>query len=243
MNILSYVNRIPEFSDLNFKKASYICGSFLLIVVLFFIYEVFTVADFGIDVEWNIFKSAWFSILFPIGLVLAIVNWGKFGHWSMQAYNVYKDEYGKKYVEKNNDIMEVMFNSILLPLLGHFLIEPTIYACLIYYPLMCVFALLDVILPYAISLLLLALSVGVLMSSRYFMQVRYRSLAIVCITVVVGGGLLWASIKMNQSRNPQIEMSQPQNQSSDDELFDKQVTKEQTEQKSAVIDEMFEDVD
>ena len=75
------------------------------------------------------------------------------------------------------------------------------------------------------------------------MQMRYRSLAVVCITVLVGGGLLWASIEMNQSRNPQIEMSQPQNQSSDDEMFDKQVTKEQTEQKSEVIDEMFEDVD
>jgi len=250
MNILSYVNRIPEFSDLNFKRASYICGSFLLVVVLFFIYEVFTVADFGIDVEWNIFKSAWFSILFPIGLVLAIVNWGKFGHWSMQAYNVYKDEYGKKYVEKNNDIMEVMFNSILLPLLGHFLIEPTIYACLIYYPLMCVFALLDVILPYAISLLLLALTVGVLMSSRYFMQVRYRSLAIVCITVVVGGGLLWASINMEQSKHAQIEIHQPTGASEND-MFNEAETKtegiddmfDETETKVEEIDDMFKDVD
>ena len=65
---------------------------------------------------------------------------------------------------------------------------------------MCVFALLDVILPYAISLLLLVLSVGVLMSSRYFMQMRYRSLVIVCITVFVGGGLLWASINMKQTK-------------------------------------------
>jgi len=243
MNVLSYLKKIPEFSDSNFIKASYVCGGILFAIVLFFIYEIFTAADFGISIEWNIFESAWFGILFPIGLVLAIVNWGKFGHWGGQPYNVYQDGYGKKYVEKNNDLIDNLFSHILLPLLGHFMIEPALYACIIYYPLMCVFALLDVILPYAISLLLLVLSVGVLMSSRYFMQMRYRSLAVVCITVLVGGGLLWASIEMNQSRNPQIEMSQPQNQSSDDEMFDKQVTKEQTEQKSEVIDEMFEDVD
>lgn len=243
MNISSYLKKIPEFSDTNFIKASYICGGVLSAIVIFFIIEMFSADDFGINIEWNIFESAWFGILFPIGFVLAIVNWGKFGHWSMQAYDVYKDEYGRKYTKKNQDMIETMFNSIIWPFVGHFMIEPALYACIIYYPLMCVFAILDALLPYVISLALIALSAGVLFSSRYFMQMRYRSLAVVCITVLVGGGLLWASIEMNQSRNPQIEMSQPQNQSSDDKMFDKQVTKEQTEQKSEVIDEMFEDVD
>ena len=85
-------------TDKNFIKASYICGGILSASVLFFIFEMFTVADFGISIEWNIFESAWASILFPVGFVLAIINWGKFGHWSMQAYDVYKDSSGKKYV-------------------------------------------------------------------------------------------------------------------------------------------------
>jgi hypothetical protein len=243
MNISSYLKKLPEFSDSNFVKASYICGGVLSGIVVFFIIEMFSADDFGIDIEWNIFESAWFGILFPIGFVLAIVNWGKFGHWSMQSYYVYKDDWGRKYTKKNNDIIDTMFNSIIWPLVGHFLIEPTIYVCIIYYPLMCIFALLDVFLPYVISLTLIALSAGVLFSSRYFIQMRYRSLVVVCITVLVGGGLLWASIEMNQSRNPQIEISQSFNQLSDDEMFGEQGIKEQTEQKSVVIDEMFEDVD
>lgn len=235
MNISSYLKRIPEFSDSNFIKASYICGGILSVIVLFFIFEMFSVDDFGISVEWNIFESAWFSILFPIGFVLAIVNWGKFGHWSMQAYDVYKDEYGRKYTKKNQDIIETMFNSIIWPLVGHFLIEPALYACIIYYPLMCVFALLDVILPYAISLLLVALSVSIFMSHRYFMQIRYRSLAIVCITIFVGGGLLWASINMEQSKHPHVEIEQS-TEIPNSNMFG------EPETKPVEIDEMFDGV-
>ena len=222
-------------TDSNFIKASYICGGILSAIVLFFIFEMFSVDDFGISVEWNIFESAWFSILFPIGFVLAIVNWGKFGHWSMQAYDVYKDEYGRKYTKKNQDIIETMFNSIIWPLVGHFLIEPALYACIIYYPLMCVFALLDVILPYAISLLLVALSVSIFMSHRYFMQIRYRSLAIVCITIFVGGGLLWASINMEQSKHPHVEIGQS-TEIPNSNMFG------EPETKPVEIDEMFDGV-
>ena len=238
-NISSYLKKIPEFSDSNFVKASYICGGMLSAIVVFFIIEMFSADDFGIDIEWNIFESAWFGILFPIGFILAIVNWGKFGHWSMQAYDVYKDSSGKKYIKKNYDIIEWMFNSILLPILGHFMIEPALYACIIYYPLMCIFALLDALLPYVISLALIALSAGVLLSSRYFIQMRYRSLAVVCITVLVGGGLLWASIEMNQSRNPQITITESAKtqENSDDDMFGEENTK------PTEIDDMFKDVD
>lgn len=239
MNISSYLKKIPEFSDSNFVKASYICGGVLSAIVVFFIIEMFSADNFGLDIEWNIFESAWFGVLFPIGFILAIVNWGKFGHWSMQSYYVYKDDWGRKYTKKNNDIIDTMFNSIIWPLVGHFLIEPTIYACIIYYPLMCIFALLDALLPYVISLALIALSAGVLLSSRYFIQMRYRSLAVVCITVLVGGGLLWASIEMNQSRNPQITITESAKtqENSDDDMFGEENTK------PTEIDDMFKDVD
>lgn len=235
MNISSYLKKIPEFSDTNFIKASYICGGVLSAIVIFFIIEMFSADDFGINIEWNIFESAWFGILFPIGFVLAIVNWGKFGHWSMQAYDVYKDEYGRKYTKKNQDMIETMFNSIIWPLVGHFMIEPALYACIIYYPLMCVFAILDVLLPYVISLALLVLSVGILLSSRYFMQVRYRSLTVVCITIFVGGGLLWASINMEQSKHPQVEIEQS-TEVPNSNMFG------EPETKPVEIDEMFDNV-
>ena len=237
MNISSYLNRIPEFSDSNFVRASYICGGILSVVVIFFIIEMFSADHFGISVEWNIFESAWFGILFPIGFILAIVNWGKFGHWSMQAYDVYEDAYGRKRMKKNYDIIETMFNSIIFPLVGHFMIEPILYACVIYYPLMCVFAILDVLLPYVISLVLITLSAGVLLSSRYFMQRRYRSLAVVCITIIIGGGLSWASIEMHHSRSSQTMVTQPAPKDDPvDDMFDVQ------EDKPAEIDEMFKDM-
>ena len=134
--------------------------------------------------------------------------------------------------------METMFNSIILPLLGHFLIEPTLYACIIYYPLMCIFAILDVLLPYVISLALIVLSVGILLSSRYFMQMRYRSLAVLCITVIVGGGLLWASIEMNESRNSKTMFADPvENGNIDADMFEKQKSK------PAEVDDMFKNID
>lgn len=236
MNVSSYLKRIPEFSDRNFVKASYVCGGILSAIALFFMFEMFTVDDFGIKVQWNIFRSAWFSILFPVGFILAIVNWGKFGHWSFQTYDVYKDDFGNKYTKKNNDMIETMFNSIIMPILGHFVIEPIVYACFIYYPLMCVFALIGVILPYALSLLLIGLSVAMFYSSRYILQMRYRSLLIVCVTVLVGGGLLWASINMEQSKHPQTIMEKTVPAATENgEMF------EESKTKPAETDEMFKE--
>ena len=56
---------------------------------------------------------------------------------------------------------------------------------------------------------------------------------------MVGGGLLWASIEMNQSRNPQITITESAKtqEISDDDMFGDQETK------PAEIDEMFKDVD
>ena len=89
--------------------------------------------------------------------------------------------------------------------------------------------------PYAISLLLLVLSVGVLMSSRYFMQMRYRSLVIVCITVFVGGGLLWASINMKQTKVSQTIATEQVNIHEEDDMFNDQ------DSKPVEIDDMFND--
>lgn len=202
----SFIDRIPNFSDHNFIYASYVCGVFLTISVVFFIYEMFTTADFGITVQWNIFKSAWFSPLFGIGVILAIINWGKFGHWSAQSYNVYKDGSGKKYVERNDDISENMFTHIILPILGHFVIEPIIYACLIFYPLMCVFAILGVILPYAIALLLIGIVMIAFIGTNYTLQMRCRSLILLLVTFILTGGLTWAAINMHNTKNTQTEI-------------------------------------
>lgn len=228
----SFLNKIPEFSNQNFTYASYICGSLFTASSVFFIYEMFTYSDFGISIQWNIFKSAWFSPLFIVGIILAIVYWGRFGHWSSQTYNVYKDQNGKKYVEKDNDITENIFTHFMLPILGHFVIEPIIYACLIFYPLMCVFALLGFILPYVIAIFLIVIAIAMFLSSRYAIQIRYRSLILILITLLLGGGLTWASISMEQSKNPQAQYIEEQN----DDMFEDSTTNDST----STDDDMFE---
>lgn len=204
---MSLLNKIPELSEQSFVKASYICGGVVFACSIFFCYEMFTVADFGFDIEWNIFESVWFTPLFIIGLLLAIVNWGKFGHWGGQPYDVYKDSYGNKYTKRNDDIIENLFAHILLPILGHFVFEPIIYACLIFYPLMCVFALLDIVLPYVITLFLMGLSTFFFMSQRYMMKISHRSFILILVTLLVGGGLTWISVNMEQTKISLMEES------------------------------------
>ena len=196
----SFLGKLPDFSDRNYTYASYVCGVLVSVSSLFFIYEMFTAEDFGITVNWNIFKSAWFSPLFIVGFILAIINWGKFGHWGGQPYNVYEDGNGKKYVEKNNDITDNMFGHFILPLLGHFVIEPIIYACIIFYPLMVLFAILGIILPYAISLILIAISAGIFISKEHVSGVRYRSFVLIIATLVIAGGLTWISVNMEKAK-------------------------------------------
>lgn len=237
------LQKLPNFSDSNYSIATYICGALTMGSSLFFIYEMFTAADFGIDIEWNIFKSAWFSPLFFIGLILAIVFWGKFGHWGGQPVTVVKDNQGNKRVERNDDVVDNMFGHFILPLVGHFVIEPIVYACVIFYPLMCVFAILGVVLPYVISIVLIGISISIFLSPKHSQNAAYRSVVLILITILIGGGLTWAAWSMESSKRtenlPSVEeinnnetdngtnnetgienTATPDAQNSDDDMFD-----------------------
>lgn len=194
--IKACLQKLPEFSQKNFKLATYVCGALLSLSSIFFIYEMFTVEDFGFDVNWNIFKSAWMMPLYVVGIILAIVNWGKFGHWS--AKPVYKDEDGNIY--RNDDVVDNTFAQFLLPILGHFVFEPLVYACIIYYPVVCVLALLSAILPYVLALFILAVSVFVFLCSKYVMEVRYRSTVLVLVTVLMTTLLTWSAVNMETGK-------------------------------------------
>lgn len=198
------LDKVPSFSEANMHLACKICGGIISVSCLFFIYEMFTYDGFGITVNWNIFTSIWFSPLFFIGLILAIVNWGKFGHWGGQPYNIYEDSNGNKYKERNDDIMDNTFYQILMPILGHFVIEPIVYACIIYYPIACVFAIFAAILPYALTLILIAICVLFFLFDEYIMNLPYRSILIVLVTLLLAGGLTWASIDMESSKPEEI---------------------------------------
>lgn len=196
----SFLERIPEFSEKGYLYASYVCGGLLSAVSIFFIVEMFTVPDFGFDVQWNIFKSVWIWPLYVVGIILAIVFWGKFGHWGGQPYDVYEDSNGKKYAKRNDDITENMFGHFIMPLMGHFVIEPLVYACIIYYPVVCVFAIVGAVLPYLLTLVLIGMCAGVFMSRKYVGKVRFHSAILVLGTLIITAVLLISSISMEKSK-------------------------------------------
>lgn len=190
----NFLNKIPEFSERNFKYATYVSSGLIGCASLYFIYMIFTTPDFGIEVQWNMFKSMLFGPLYIIGLLLSIIYWGKFGHWSRTPIIKTYDGNGNHIkTEKDYDIIETLFWKVLFPLLGHFLIEPCAYAAIIYYPLMIVVAAVAAVLNYVLALLLIGVTVCMALYGQRLTQVRCHSLIVVVATLILAGGLsTWA---------------------------------------------------
>lgn len=200
MDLSLQLKKIPEFSADNYRIASYICGGLSATCVGWFLFEMFKSDSFGITVNWNIFKSSWFVFFYIIGLILAIVFWGRWTHWSYKEVTVTKDRFGNVIdVNDTSDFMGTIWSQFVFPLLGHFVIEPIIYACLIYYPLMCVLALLGLILPYAITLILIGVLAMIFMSAKYT-NIKYRSTILIMTTLLLTLGLGYSAYSMNQTR-------------------------------------------
>ena len=205
--IKTKLEKLPQISDAAMPLACKICGGIIAVCSLFFIFEMFTYEGFGISANWNIFTSWLCGPLYFVGLILAIVKWGAFGHWGATPYDVYEDEYGNKKAVRNDDVVENLFAQIMMPILGHFVIEPLVYACIIYYPLMCIVALFGVVLPFALSLILVGVCVLLIVYNKFLMNVPYRSLVLVVTTLFVSVALLWSSISMESKKhvNPTVE--------------------------------------
>ncbi len=204
INFVNWIKRqldkVPTLSDKSMELACKICGGIVAASSLFYIFEMFTYDSFGIHANWNIFSSWLFGPLFFVGFILAIVWWGKMGHWGGQPYNVYEDDHGKKVAVRNDDVVENMFSHFIMPLLGHFVIEPIIYASVIYYPLMCVVALLGAVLPFVLTLLLVGICVLLFAYNKYLMSLPYRTIILAAVTLLLAVGLTWSSISMESKK-------------------------------------------
>ena len=199
--IKTKLEKFPQISDAAMPLACKICGGIIAACSLFFIFEMFTYENFGISANWNIFTSWLCGPLYIFGLIMAIVKWGAFGHWGATPYDVYEDEHGNRKAVRNEDMVENLFAQILMPILGHFVIEPLVYACIIYYPLMCIVALFGVVLPFALSLLLIGVCVVLFAFSKFLMNVPYRSIVLVVATLFLSVALLWSSISMESKKH------------------------------------------
>lgn len=178
-NLKDRISKIPEFSDKSFTLAGYIAAGCITASGLFFIYEVFANDALTFTANWNMFNNLFGELCILIGFVLAIVNWGKFGHWSSTPVIETRDRSGNLIERKEDfDVMEQGFAKILMPILGHFIIEPLVYGALIYYPIQCIIAVVGIIFPYVIAVLVVGISACAWMftSKATF---RYRSAVLV----------------------------------------------------------------
>ena len=140
---------IPEFSSENYKIVSYVVAALITASGGFLVYEVLFNSDLTFSANWNMFKSPLGNFCWFIGFFWAIAWWGKFTHWSATPITKTYDKYGDlKKVEEDYDVSNQLFAKVLMPFLGHFVIEPIIYGAIIYYPIQCVIALVGSIFPY-----------------------------------------------------------------------------------------------
>lgn len=191
---------IPEFSDKNYKIAGYIVGTAVTLSGLFLIYEVLSTDHLNFSAEWNMFKSPLGTICYFLGLIWAIAWWGKFTHWSATPVIETRDSWGNVKRKEDYDISNQMFGKFLLPLLGHFVIEPLIYGAIIYYPIQCVIAILGVIFPYIVALFVLAIiALSWLFSSTFYF--RYHSAVLVCMGLLFTAAFALGGYAIGSDKN------------------------------------------
>ncbi|MFR9651057.1 MAG: hypothetical protein SNG35_03415 [Rikenellaceae bacterium] len=113
---------------------------------------LFARAKVDFNIQWNMFESWMLGLLYPIGFIMTLsIPVGSF-----TPVIVEEDEWGNKKTRPNNDITEVMFASIFLPVIIRFAVYPLVGAALIYYPIMCVVALVEALVPYLFIALIAA---------------------------------------------------------------------------------------
>lgn len=215
------VRSIPEFSEKNYNIVGYVFAALITIAGLFLIYEVVTTDALVFKANWNMFKSPLGNLCWFIGFFWAIAWWGKFTHWSATPITKTYDKYGNlKKVEEDYDMSNQMFAKILMPFLGHFVIEPIIYGAIIYYPIQCVIAVVGTIFPYVLSLIVLVIMGGSWLFFKNF-NFRYRSVVLVLLGVLFTGAFCWGGYALhNATPGSTISMLADTSQQVDNAAFD-----------------------
>ncbi len=199
MENLDHVERLPKRTDSTYNIVGYIVAAIISIAGGFFIYEIIANSSLTFEAQWNMFKSPLGNICIGIGFLMAIIWWGKFTHWSATPVVETRDSWGGVIERKENyDITEQLFAKVLLPFLGHFVIEPLIYGAIIYYPLQCIIAVVGSIFPYILSLLVLGVIILFWMFTRLF-HFRYQLLTLIIAGILFSGAFIWGSIAVDES--------------------------------------------
>lgn len=195
----NHVERHPIRTDNTYNIVGYVVATIISFAGGVFIYEIIANSSLTFEAQWNMFKSPLGNICIGIGFLMAIIWWGKFTHWSARPVIETRDSWGNVIERKENyDITEQMFAKFLLPMLGHFVIEPLIYGALIYYPLQCIIAVVGSIFPYILSLLILGIIILFWRFTRLF-HFRYQILTLIIAGILFSGAFVWGSIAIDES--------------------------------------------
>lgn len=199
-NLRTKIRNIPEFSEKNYSIAGYVFAVLITLTGLFLIYEVVTTDALVFKANWNMFKSPLGSLCLIIGFLCAIVWWGKFTHWSATPVEEVRDGFTGRVISRkeNMDITEQLFAKVLMPILGHFVIEPIIYGAIIYYPIQCIIAVVGAIFPYILSLIVLGIIVGAWLFSKKC-QFRYHSVVLVIAGLLFTIAFAWGGYAIGKS--------------------------------------------
>lgn len=194
------IKNIPEFSDKNYKLAGYIIAALVTIAGAFLIYEVVSTDALVFKPNWNMFKSPLGNLCWIIGFIWAMLWWGKFTHWSATPVIEKRDRFTGEVIERkeNYDVMEQGFAKILMPILGHFVIEPIMYGAIIYYPIQCIIAVVGAIFPYILSLIVLAIIVGAWLFTRTF-EFRYHSAVLIAAGILFTIAFAWGGYAIGKN--------------------------------------------
>lgn len=124
-------------------------------------YELCTAPiDWGFDIDWNCFNSPKsYGALCVVGFFLQFMK-GGWMHTTTEEYvGVVNPDTGKpdKW-EKNNDVLTVLFNSVIWPLIMHLCLIPMMYGAAMWYALMGAVAFVGKLTPYILSAAILALT-------------------------------------------------------------------------------------
>jgi len=226
--------KLPSFSEPTYKMAGYVCTGLVTISGLFLCYHLIFTSGWHISAEWNMFKSWLLWPLYIIGLLCAIGNLGK-NHYSQDT--IIETEYrdGRRTREKSNDIIDVMFGHIVMPILGHFVLEPLLIAAVIYYPLMCVVALVGKLVPYILAVLVLAVCFGTFKFTS-LMSNKRGSVLIVLLALFLTSGFGYGGYAIYDAHAPHEVKAAPL-----PETAEKDNTANETDAASDEFNDEFED--
>lgn len=199
--------KLPEFSDRNYRIACLIISGFISLSGVFLVYEVLFDCDLTFKAQWNIFKSPLGSICIFIGFIWAMLWWGKFTHWSATPVVETRDRNGTLVDRKENyDVTEQLFAKFLMPLLGHFVIEPIIYGSIIYYPIQCIVAIVGGVFPHILSILIIGIIVACWVYAPN-LQIKKRSWLLCIAGFVLTLAFGWGGYAIRQTTSGnEIEM-------------------------------------